>query len=88
MIPEIAEYITAIYAAIKLENNLLREISWDSIDIQSPHRHLNQEEEYQPMSDPTSQSDTLVVNIKAKEHFMDGFIERIITLTIDEPTWV
>ena len=42
-------------------------------------------EDYLPDSDPLVKADHPAVNIESKEASMDGFIDNIITITIDGP---
>ena len=70
------------------KNDLIRDKSWDATELQSFHRHLIEEYEYHPVKDPLVQADQLAVDIEAKEASMDGFINDIITITIDDPIWV
>ena len=74
---------TIIEAAIYLGNNLPRYESWDTIDINSPHRNLLPEDDKQQSADHLAKADSLEVNIDAKEASMDGFINDIITITVD-----
>ena len=53
--------------------------------LQSPRRQLLSREDNLPASDLLVKVDQMAVNIKAKEASMDGFINNIITITIDEP---
>ena len=78
-----AEYNTVRKVAIDLVNDLLGDKYCDAIQLQSPHRQLIKEEEYQPLQDPLVQVYQLEVDTKAKEDSMDGFIDDIITITID-----
>ena len=58
------------------------------MNLQSPHRHLLPREDYLSDSDPLVKVDQLSVNIEAKEASMNGLIDDIITITIDDPCWV
>ena len=86
--PAPVEYTKISEAEIDLDNNLLADTSWDATDLKSPHRHLLPREDYMPDSDPLVKVYQLTVNIKAKEVSMDVFIDKIITITIDDPCWV
>ena len=83
-----AEYNTVRKVAIDLVNDLLGDKYCDAIQLQSPHRSLLQEEEYQPGKNTLVQAYQLEVDTKAKEDSMDGFIDDIITITIDDPNLV
>ena len=83
-----SEYTTISEAAIDLGNDILVETSWYATNLQLPRRHLLPREDYLTASDPLFKADQLSVNIKAKEASMDGFIDDIITITIDDPCWV
>ena len=71
-----------------LGNYLLADASWDATNVQSPHRHLLPRYYYLPTSELLVKADQLAVNIEAKEALMDGFIDYIITITIDNPFWM
>ena len=86
--PSPAEYTTISEAAIDLWSDLLAYTSWEATNIQSPHQHLLPREDYLPASDPLVKVYQLAVNIEAKEASMDGFVDNIITITIDNPCWV
>ena len=86
--PAPAEYTTISEAKVDLGNDLLTDASWYSMNLQSPHRHLLPRQDYLPPSDPLVKADQLAVNIEAKEALMDGLIDEIITITIDDPCWV
>ena len=86
--PAPSEYTTISEASIKLGNYLLMEVSWDATNLQSPHIHLLPREDYLPASCPLVKAYQLGVDIEAKEASMDGFINDIITITIDNPYWV
>ena len=63
-------------------------MSWDTTNLQSPHQNLLPTEDYLPAYDLLVKAYQLVVNIEAKEASIDGFIDEIITITIDDPHWV
>ena len=70
--------------ATNLENDLLRDKSWDATEVQSTHRQILKEEEYHPGPEPLSQANTQIVDIKAKEAPTNGFIYDITNITIDD----
>ena len=75
-------------AGIDLDNDLPRYNSWGATELQSPHIQLPKDEEYHPGIYPLVQADTLTVDIKAKEDSTHVFIDDIITITIDNLSWV
>ena len=78
------EYTTVSEAAIDLGNNLLRDESWDTDDLNLPHQYLlPQEEKHQPESNLAT-AKHLAVDIKSTEASMDGFIEDIITIMVND----
>ena len=78
--PVPAEYTTASEAAIDLGNDLLQDQSWDTDDLNSPHRSLLPPEEKQQSASHLAKIDPLAVEIIATEASMDGFIDDIITM--------
>ena len=86
--PALVEYTTISKAEIDLGGDLLTDMSWDAKNIQSPHRHLLPREDYLPESETLVKADQLAMNIKSIEAPMDGYIDEIITITIDNPFWV
>ena len=82
--PEPAEYNTIVEAAIDLGKDLLADTSWDTTNLHSPHRHLLPRKDYLLTSDPLLKADFLTVNIEAKDSSIDGFIDDILTITIDD----
>ena len=82
--PAPAEYTTISEAAIDLGNNLLQDQSWDTNDLNSPHRSLLPTEEKQQSASHLEKADPLAVDITATEASMDGFIDDIITITVDD----
>ena len=69
--PAPEEYTTIGEEEIDLGNDLLAYTSWDSTDLQSPHRHLLTRKDYLPVSDPLAKADELAVNIEARETSID-----------------
>ena len=86
--PAPAEYTTVSEAAIDLGNNLLRDESWDTDDLNSPHQSLLPQEEKQQSASHLATADPLAVDITATEASMDGFINYIITITVDDKHWI
>ena len=81
--PAPSEYTIISEAETDLGNNLLADTSRDAKNLQSPHQKLLPREGYLPASDPLVKEDHIVVNIEAKDSSMYGFIDEIITITID-----
>ena len=86
--PVPAEYTNLGEAAIDLGNDLLRDKSWDTDDLNSPHRYLLPQEDKQQSTSNITKSYPLVVVIKATEASMDGFVDNIITITVDGKHWI
>ena len=63
------------------------DMSWETIDLQSPNRQLIPGEDFLLSSDLLVPADKLLVYTKAKESSMDGLIDYTISLNIDDPTW-
>ena len=63
------------------------DMSWETIDLQSPNRQLIPGEDFLLSSDLLVPADKLLVYTKAKESSMDGLIEDINYLIIDDLTW-
>ena len=80
--------MTISEAAIDLGNDLLQDQSWDTNDLNSPHRSLLPPEEKQQSASHLEKSDPLAVDIIATEASMDGFINDIITITVDDKHWI
>ena len=80
--------MTISEAAIDLGNDLLQDKSWDTNDLNSPHRSLIPTEEKQQSESHLEKADPLAVDITATEASMDGFIDDIITLTFDDDHWI
>ena len=81
--PAPAEYTNISEAAIDIGNDLLQDQSWDTNDLNSPHRSLLPTEEKQQSERHLAKADPLAVDITATEASMDGFIDDIITITVD-----
>ena len=79
-----AEYTTVSEAEIYLGNDILRDESWDTDDLKSPHQYLLPQEEKQKSEIHLATAYPLAVDITATEASMDGFIDDIITITVDD----
>ena len=86
--PAPAEYTTVSEAAIDLGNNLLQDQSWDTDDLNSPHQFLLPPEEKQQSASHLEKADPLAVEIIATDASMDGFIDDIITITVNDEHWI
>ena len=53
-----------------------------------PHRSLLPPEEKQKYASHLAKSDALAVDIIATEALMDGFIDDIITIMVDDKHWI
>ena len=82
--PAPAEFTTISEAAIDLGNDLLQDRSWDTDDLNLPHRYLLLPEEKQQSAGHLEKADPLAVEIIYTEVSMDGFINDIITTTVDD----
>ena len=80
--------MTVSEAEIDLGNDLLQNQSWDTDDLNSPHRSLLPLEEKQQPTGHLEKADPLAVEIIATEASMDGFINDIITITVDDKKWM
>ena len=67
--PAPAEYTTISEAAIDLGNDLLQDQSWDTNDLNLPHRSLLPTEEKQQSASHLEKADPLAVDITATEAF-------------------
>ena len=86
--PTPEEYTTISETEIDIGNDLLKDISWETTDLKSTHRHLIPREDYLPPSDPPVQEYKLAVDVEARKKPMDGLINYITPLNIDDSTWV
>ena len=86
--PAPAEYTTISEAAIDLGNDLLQDQYWDTNDIKLPHRSLLLPEEKNQSASHLTKADPLAVEIIATEASMGGFIDDIITITVDDDHWI
>ena len=82
--PTPAEYTTVSEAAIDIGNNLLEDESWNIDDLKLPHRSLLPQEEKKQSASHLETADPLEVKITATEESMDGFIDDIISITVDD----
>ena len=82
--PAPEKYTTVSEAKIDLGNDLLRDESWDTDYLNSPHRSLLPQEEKQQSAIHIATADPLSVDITATEASMDGFIDDIITTMVDD----
>ena len=86
--PAPAEYKTISEVAIDLGNDLLQDQSWDTKDINLPQRSLLPPEEKQQSASHLAKAEPLAAEITATEASMDGFIDDIITITVDDNHWI
>ena len=86
--PASAEYTTISEVAIDLGNDILQYQYWDTDDLNSPHRYLLPPEEKQQSASHLEKADPLAVEIISTEASMYGFIDDIITITVDENHWI
>ena len=86
--PAPAEYTTVSKAEIDLVNDLLRGKSWDTENLNSPHRSSLPKEDEKQSENHLTKADPLAVDITATEESMDVFINNIITITVDEKHWI
>ena len=68
--------------------NLLQGKSWDTDDLNLPHRYLLKQEDKQQSTIRIATADPLAVYITATEELMDGFIDNIIPITVDDEHWI
>ena len=87
-IPAPAGYTTVSEVAIDLGNDLLRDESWDTDYLKSPHRSLIPKEDKQQSTSHIETACPLAVDITSTEESMDGFIDDIITITVDDENWL
>ena len=73
--PAPEEYTNVSEAATYLGNNLLKDESLDTYDINSPHQSLLPQDEKQQSSSHLETAYPLAVYIAATEASMDGFID-------------
>ena len=86
--PAPSEYTTISEAKIDIGNYLLQDQSWDTNDLKYPHRSLLPPEEKQQSASHLEKSDPLAMEIIATDASVDGFINDIITITVDGDHWI
>ena len=86
--PAPAEYMTFSEVAIDLGYYLLPDESWDTDDLNLPHRSLLPQEEKQQSEIHLATVYPLSVDVTSTEASMDGFIDDIITITVDDEQWI
>ena len=86
--PAPAEYATVSEAEIDLVIDLLRDESWDTDELNLSHRSLLPQDQKQQPEINLATAYALSVDIKATESSMDGFINDIITITVDNKNWI
>ena len=86
--PAPEEYKTVSEEAIDLGNDLLQDEPWDTYDLNFPRRSLISQEEKHQSAIHITTVDPLAVDITAIEASMDGFIDNIITITVDDEHWI
>ena len=86
--PAPAEYTTVSEAVIDLGNGLLQDRFWDTDDLNSPHRSLLPQEEKHQSESHLATAYPLAVDITATEASIDGFIDDIITITVNDEHWI
>ena len=79
--------MTVSEAANDLGNNLLGDESWDTDDLNSPHQSLLSKEEKQKPASHIATAYPLAVDITSTKASMDGLINDIITITVDDKHW-
>ena len=86
--PAPVDYTTISEATIDLGNDLLQDKSWDTNDLNLPHRSLLPPEKKQKSATHLAKADPLAVEIIATEASMNGFINDIITITVNADHWI
>ena len=86
--PEPTEYMTVSEAEIDLGNDLIQDESWDTHDLNSSHQYLLPQEDKHQSASHLATSDPLAVDITSTEASMDGFIDNITTITVDNKQWI
>ena len=86
--PAPSEYTTVSESAKELGNDLLQDQSWESYDLNSPHQYLLQPKEKHHYSSHLETAYPLAVEITATEASMDGFINDIINITVNDDQWI
>ena len=75
-------------SSIDLENDLLQDESWDINDLNSPNRSLIPQEDKQQSTILNVMVDSIDGYFTSTEAPMDGFINQIITITVDDKHWI
>ena len=75
-------------AAIDLGNDLLQDQSWDTDNLNLPHQPLLPHDKNQQSAIHLATADPLAMEIISTEASMDGFIDDIITITVDDKHWI
>ena len=83
-----AEYTTVSETAIYLGNDLLQDESWDTDDLNLSNRSLLPQENKKKSASYLTTADTLAVDLTAAEASMDGFINDIINIKVDDEHWI
>ena len=86
--PASVGYMTVSEAAIYLGNDLFQDESWETDDLKFPHLSLLPQEENQQSASHLVTAEPLEVEITATEASMDGFIDDIITITVNDKQWI
>ena len=74
--------------AIDLGNDLLQDESWYTDYLKSPHQSLIPNEDKQKSTSYIETACPLAVDITSTDESMDGFINGIITITVDDKNWL
>ena len=83
-----AEYTTVSEPTIHLGNDILKDESRDTYDLNSPHIYLLTQEVKQHSTIHIATEDPLSVDITDTEASMHGFIDDIITIMVDDKNWI
>ena len=86
--PAPAEYTTVSEAETYLGNDLIQDESWDTDDLNLPHRSLLPQKEKHNSPSHLATAELLAVEITATEASMYGFIYDISTITVDDEHWI
>ena len=86
--PAPEEYTTISEAAIDLGNDLLQDQSWDTDDLNLPQLSLLPQEEKHQSASYLATADPLEVDITSTEASINGFIDDIITIAVDDEHWI
>ena len=86
--PAQTEYMTVSDVSIDQGNYLLRDESSCIDDLNLPHQYLLPPEEKQHSTIHLETADPLAADITATGVLMVGFIDNIITITVDDKHWI